>query len=257
MPHALYRQVVHALQRDIARKPVGSRLPTEAELARRFDVSRHTIREALREMRDAGLVSSRQGSGTVVAARESDGRYAHRVSSLADLLQYAKETRFDIQRAHFVTVDGRLAARLGCNPGRRWLCIEGVRRESGDDVPICWLEVYVHRAYSGIRRFVGKRRGAIYGWIEDLYRERIVVVDQTFRAATVPDSVATTLAVASGTAALEIVRVFKNPKHKILEISFSLHPIDRFHYRMQLRADETVPQQLARPAATRVRSARR
>lgn len=48
---------------------VGSRLPTEMELARRLDVSRPVVREALQRLRDDGLLASRQGSGSVVVRR--------------------------------------------------------------------------------------------------------------------------------------------------------------------------------------------
>lgn len=48
---------------------VGARLPTEMELAQRLDVSRPVVREALRRLRDDGLLASRQGSGSVVVRR--------------------------------------------------------------------------------------------------------------------------------------------------------------------------------------------
>ncbi|MBV9564197.1 MAG: GntR family transcriptional regulator, partial [Bradyrhizobium sp.] len=43
-----YRAIAEQLLADIARGryPVGSALPTEIELCRRFDASRHTVREA-------------------------------------------------------------------------------------------------------------------------------------------------------------------------------------------------------------------
>ena len=61
----LYRRVVDALREDIVsgRSAVGDRLPTEDALCRRFGVSRHTVREALRAPREEGLVASRQGAG--------------------------------------------------------------------------------------------------------------------------------------------------------------------------------------------------
>ncbi|HWU16563.1 MAG TPA: FadR/GntR family transcriptional regulator [Devosia sp.] len=43
-----------------------SRLPSETELARRFGMSRPVIRQALAMLRDAGLIQSRQGSGSFV-----------------------------------------------------------------------------------------------------------------------------------------------------------------------------------------------
>jgi DNA-binding FadR family transcriptional regulator len=48
----------------------GDRLPPERELAEKFGVSRVTLREAIKALRDAGLVESRRGrgGGTFVAA---------------------------------------------------------------------------------------------------------------------------------------------------------------------------------------------
>lgn len=43
--------------------PVGAPLPPERELAERFGISRVTLREAIRALRDAGLVQSRRGRG--------------------------------------------------------------------------------------------------------------------------------------------------------------------------------------------------
>jgi DNA-binding GntR family transcriptional regulator len=47
----------------------GSKLPNEDELARRFAVSRATIREAVRGLAEEGYLSRRHGSGTYVTAR--------------------------------------------------------------------------------------------------------------------------------------------------------------------------------------------
>lgn len=48
--------------------PVGSRIPTEPELVKAFGVGRNTLREAVRALVHAGLLESRQGSGTYVTA---------------------------------------------------------------------------------------------------------------------------------------------------------------------------------------------
>lgn len=47
--------------------PLGAKLPTEAELAEFFNVSRTTIRQSVNGMVEAGLLVRRQGSGTYVA----------------------------------------------------------------------------------------------------------------------------------------------------------------------------------------------
>ena len=46
--------------------PVGSRIPTETELSEQLAVGRNTVREAVRVLVHAGMLSVRQGHGTVV-----------------------------------------------------------------------------------------------------------------------------------------------------------------------------------------------
>ena len=50
----------------------GEKLPTEAALAARFGVNRHTIRQALAQLGRDGLVRSRRGSGVYVADKPSE-----------------------------------------------------------------------------------------------------------------------------------------------------------------------------------------
>ncbi|MEO1402631.1 MAG: phosphonate metabolism transcriptional regulator PhnF [Cyanobacteria bacterium J06635_1] len=47
---------------------VGDQLPTEAELSKRFDVNRHTLRRAIDILRQEGLVRVDRGRGMFVAA---------------------------------------------------------------------------------------------------------------------------------------------------------------------------------------------
>ncbi|MGA5703700.1 FadR/GntR family transcriptional regulator [Peterkaempfera bronchialis] len=58
--------------------PVGSRIPTEAELVEQLGVARNTIREAVRALAHNGLLDIRQGSGTYVAATSELAGVMHR-----------------------------------------------------------------------------------------------------------------------------------------------------------------------------------
>lgn len=59
------------LEKDIEKGvfQVGDKLPTEPELMKRFSVSRNSLREAIQALIHAGLLQSRQGSGTYVLAQ--------------------------------------------------------------------------------------------------------------------------------------------------------------------------------------------
>ncbi len=68
MRRPLYQQVEDALKAQIlsGRRPVGYKLPTESALSDMFNVSRDTIRRAIRSLKDEGLVKATPGVGTVV-----------------------------------------------------------------------------------------------------------------------------------------------------------------------------------------------
>ncbi len=50
----------------------GDRLPGERELARQFDISRPILRDALKRLETAGLLTSRHGGGTFSLPMSSD-----------------------------------------------------------------------------------------------------------------------------------------------------------------------------------------
>lgn len=77
MANHKYRQIFEKLQENISSghyKP-GKRLPSEAELVRRFKVSRMTVFRAMRELQSLGLITRRVGSGTFVTPNSNKGSH--------------------------------------------------------------------------------------------------------------------------------------------------------------------------------------
>jgi GntR family transcriptional regulator, transcriptional repressor for pyruvate dehydrogenase complex len=90
----LKEQVIHELVRlidDGALKP-GDRLPTERDLSERLEVSRGTVREAVQFLQALGVVESRHGSGSFVAALGSRSRELRR--------EWRRWTRNHVGRVH-------------------------------------------------------------------------------------------------------------------------------------------------------------
>jgi GntR family transcriptional repressor for pyruvate dehydrogenase complex len=74
----VYEEVVRQIQDFVAsgKLKAGDRLPPERELARRFEVSRSSLRDAIRTLELVGLLRSRQGEGTVVCDVSPDALLA-------------------------------------------------------------------------------------------------------------------------------------------------------------------------------------
>lgn len=221
--------------------PVGTILPTEFELAEQFDVSRATVRSALRELQQLGLVSRRRNIGTRVEADrpawETSG-YTNNLRTVEDVLQYAAETRRCIQEVVDEVADDALAERLGCRPGRRWLRVSSLRVHSGKvaSPPICWTDVYVEAAYAElVRTQVAGFSGAIACLIEERTGRGIAEITQIIRSVGVPQRMVIALQTEAGSHALEIVRRYRDASGDSFLISVSIHPAGRFSYSLPLR----------------------
>jgi len=65
LSHSVVRQIEQLILRGILRP--GERLPSERELSERFGVSRPSLREAVAELQERGLLATRAGAGIYVA----------------------------------------------------------------------------------------------------------------------------------------------------------------------------------------------
>ncbi|WP_280514954.1 FadR/GntR family transcriptional regulator [Azorhizobium oxalatiphilum] len=103
-PSPMVQRVHHQLRARITAGEYAahSRLPGEHDLSAQFGVSRPVVREALRRLRDDGLVFSRQGAGTFVRGPEGEGSKALSyapVGTIADV-QRCYEFRLEVEPAN-------------------------------------------------------------------------------------------------------------------------------------------------------------
>lgn len=77
----VWKAIANALRSDLAegRYAPGDKLPTEAALASRFGVNRHTVRHGISALVEKGLIRTRRGSGAFVAATPTDYPIGKRV----------------------------------------------------------------------------------------------------------------------------------------------------------------------------------
>lgn len=84
----IWRSIALSLRDELAEGHYtpGDKLPTEAQFAERFGVNRHTVRRALSDLMQDGLLRSRRGSGVFVTARPTDYPIGRRVRFHENLL---------------------------------------------------------------------------------------------------------------------------------------------------------------------------
>lgn len=84
----IWKSIADTLRRAISdgHYAAGEKLPTEAALAERFGVNRHTVRHAIGHLAEEGLVHSRRGAGVFVLAKPLDYPLSERVRFHQNLL---------------------------------------------------------------------------------------------------------------------------------------------------------------------------
>lgn len=232
-----YLQVARTLRKEIVDGvyPVGSHLPTEHELCERFEVSRYTVREALRRLRDDNLVSSRPRTGTLVVPRPSSSSYAQDVMSINDLLAFASGAQFEIDSNAMVTIDADLTERTGLGIGEQWLAVRGYRRDAEATIPICRTEYYINRAFAAVGRMLQRHSGPIFPLIEDLYGVSIVEVHQEITAIVLPPGLAGPLGIDAGAPALQMQRTYTTSDGEVAQVTVNTHPAARYRHSMTMR----------------------
>jgi DNA-binding GntR family transcriptional regulator len=216
---------------------VGDLLPTELELQEEFGLSRHTVREALRQLIDMGLVRRRQGSGTQVVRSAVEQNYVHSMRSLSELFQYASNTHFRIDSIDEAVPGPELAAIFQDEATSVWLRIEGIRWTSDDSTTICLSTVFLHSAFKSLAARLPDHRGAIYQMVEDEFGVSLADVEQNISAEPIDSYVAKRLGVSVKLWTVRVVRRYLDADGKLLLVSVNHHPADRFSYAMHLRRE--------------------
>jgi GntR family transcriptional regulator len=220
--------------------PVGSLLPTEPELCAEHEVSRHTLREAVRMMREMGLVRSRQGQGTWVESSEVPNRYVMVMDAIPDLWQYVEHSDLSVKRMRTIVAVEALTPIPGAKPDDQWCLVEAARRID-PRTPLAWKHVYIDAAYQDVVKEIGKVRIPIYSMIERRYGIRTVRVHQQLSAATIPDAAAEALGLEAGVTGFQIVRHYYDSAGRVFEVTMTVYPPNRFQYSADLTLTHGAP----------------
>jgi GntR family transcriptional regulator len=216
---------------DQGRLPAGSRLPSEPDLAAELQVSRATLREALRGLEEEGLLRRRQGSGTYVADRPRMANSLDVNFGVTEAIRAAGMRAGIANGRHWVEpASAAEAARLELEPGQDVLVVERVR--TAEDKPVVLSRDVVPSRLVGDRPQVVERmlHASIY---EVLERDLGVVIHHgvaRFRPVRADHAVAGRLGVPRGELLLYLWQVDYAEDGAAVLSSHEFHLADAFDF---------------------------
>lgn len=231
----LYRQIRGLILQSLERgewKP-GDMIPSEFELAARFQVSQGTVRKAVDELAAEHILIRRQGKGTFVATHQ-EPVVRFRFLRLAPVEGEPVPAVSEVLWCKRVRCNAEMARSLDLRAGdslvylRRLLSFEGK--------PTLVDDIYVPAAlFNGLTMAVlNASPGPLYGLFERRFGVSMVRADERLRAVGAPGDIAQLLEIELGTPVLRVDRVSYTYADRAVELRIGHYLTDQYYYRNAL-----------------------
>ena len=220
----------------IDEQPPGARLPGERELAELTEVSRDTLRRALKYLEELKRIEIRQGAGIFVLAKP--------LASQLRLMSFSEEMQqLGLQPSNkllfndVVKADVKLASKMNLAPGAELFLVRRLRLADG--CPVAIERVYLPRAIFPELAIQELRTSSLY---DLLHRQYDIVVDQAqqqISATVVDEEEADLLQIPTFSPALLAERTVYDEQGRIIELAKSLYRADRYRFNVLVQRNGT------------------
>lgn len=234
-----YSLIADDLRRDLAagRYAEGQPLPTEAELALAYAVSRQTVRRAMHDLVADGSVYRVAGRGTFANPR--DGQYVRQFGSIEELMGLSIDTTLQIVDPLEQRVDVEAAGRLSLSSD---LVSSVTFRRMHLGRPICYTAVSLPpsvgnrlEGISDLETPGAESQLTVIGLLESVLETPIVEASQSISVSPLPDGISDAIDCKSGQGVLKIDRVYFDTVNTPVELAVSWFNPEIYSYRVRLR----------------------
>lgn len=230
-----YHQLYEILRQNIVRgewQP-DDMLPSEVELMERYNVSRITVRQALDELVNEGLIYRQRGRGTFVAHPTVDQALTRIISFTEDMRQRGFIPGTEVLFSGLEPAPPEVAEKLQLEPGTELVRLDRLRL--ADNEPMSMEESHlVHRYCPGILQH-DYAANPLREVLEQHYDIRLVRAKQTIRAIAAPRKIADKLSIPANTPLLYIERISYSSQNIPVEFLRLYHRGDRYVLYNELR----------------------
>lgn len=226
----IFKQIAQQLREQIENGSLrfGDVMPGERELSDSLAVSRMTLRAAIDELVDEGLLLRQRGRGTVVSHVR-----INKQAQVIGFMSFSEEMRARglepssrILSFKSEIADAAVAAQLDLPLGAQVILLKRVRLANLE--PMALERCYVpYERFSGLLKFDLSRR-SLYDVLEQEFDTRPAMCQETVEAVALDSPEARDLGVKRGDPALLVTRVTRDTRGSLIEAEQTLYRSDRY-----------------------------
>lgn len=236
-PIPLYYQLESQLRAKISNRDIKPQelLPTEMELCETYGVSRATVRQAIKALEDDGLIKREQGRGTTVLAPHERRRNIKLFGSIDDFLRLGGDTELKFESRRLVNASDELIKDGNLVPNEKVYLFKARRYLKMPKPFFAMVYLYLPRNYGELftlNKINGS--GALIRKVEDAAKESTHRIQQSIRAISADEKIASELEILPGTPVMKIKRVYLTKEDKLLECASSYIAEPQYEYRTEL-----------------------
>jgi len=224
----VYKEIARDLHARISNDEFdnGGKMPTQKELAKKYNVAVLTIKQALSELAKEGLISGIRGSGTFV--RPSS--YSYRMRFLSSLEQeiYAQHRELKtvlIESKQNVATDLEVRELLRLKPEEEFVSYWRLR--SIDGIPMIVQQSIVSAEYAQFIEKANLASTSLYSMLEKSGKCVIVSASENIRAVNLPSHISKLLDEKAQSVGLLSTRLSKNESGQPIILDYAYLPGDR------------------------------
>ena len=230
----LYYQLQEKLRHDIDAGiyKTGERIPTEKVLEAVYGVSRITVRKAIEALAYEGLVTKKQGKGTVVTRKLLEDDTSTLLGFTEKMEALGKKVSSEVLSIEEIQANESISKSLDIAMGENVLKIRRLRKIDNEALEL--FDVYIPGKY-GISE-TEDFSNSIFG----IYRKYGLIPsysDRTIQAINIDKDVAKLLGVHKGDAGMQLHYVTFDTKHRVIEYAEGICRGDYYSYKVRVKSE--------------------
>lgn len=229
--HSKRGELRRQLQELLLQTREGARLPPERQLAERLGVARETLRRALQQLQDEGLLDRRQGAGTFVAGHSWLKPLLLRSFS-EDMRERGLVPSSRMLSVRTLRADAKVALKLKRAPGSSVIELRRLRLASGEPmaIEVAYLPEDLLPGFDAARL----EHESLYELLAQRFGLQLRNAAQEIQATVLDEAEAVQLDVAPFSPALLVERQVFATNGEVVEHSKSLYRADRYRFEVNV-----------------------